>query len=164
MQINIHMDSSNDVDIIVDQLRMDAVPKQVTKSKHDIIENLNDDNVGDYVYKKTAQLIEIGLDAVSTLKDSVTVGQDPKEISSLAQLIGATTKAIDNLNKINLQSKQHKNNLEVAKVDSETSLKLQPPPQQTNIVIATRDEIMGKMIEGRKREKLEIVDTEYEKK
>jgi hypothetical protein len=160
------MDSSDDIDLIVDQLRMDAVPKSLnTKQTETEIQNLNDDNVSEYVYKKTAEVIELGLGAVHSLKDAVTVGQDPKEISALAQLIGATTKAIDNLNKINLQAKQHKNNLEVAKVEATSNAKaLQNIPQTNNIVIATRDEIVTKLLEGgSKREKLSIVDTEYTK-
>jgi DNA integrity scanning protein DisA with diadenylate cyclase activity len=160
------MDSSDDIDLIVDQLRMDAVPKSLsTKQPQTEIEKLNDENVSEYVYKKTAEIIELGLGAVNSLKDAVTVGQDPKEISALAQLIGATTKAIDNLNKINLQAKQHKNNLEVAKVEATSTAKqLQNTPQTNNIVIATRDEIVTKLLEGGSRkEKLSIVDTEYTK-
>jgi hypothetical protein len=155
------MNPADDVDVIVDQLRMDAVPKK-SKEVPLSVENLNDDNVGDYVYKKTAEVIEIGLQAVSSLKDAVTVGQDPKEITALASLISATTKAIDNLNKINLQAKQHKNNLEVAKMETDFNKAL-PAPSQTNIVIATRDEIMGKLLDGKKKETLQVVDTDFSK-
>ena len=117
-----------------------------------------------YVYKKTAEVIEVGLEAVNNLKDMVISGQDPKEIAALAQLITATTKAIDNLNKINLQTKQHKNNLEVAKVESNGTKSLGIGPQTNNILIATRDEIMSKILDkGGKRDKLELIDGEFEK-
>ena len=109
------MDNSNEIDSIIDQLKNDSVQNSTNPKKKTQPTGLTDDNVNDYVYNKTAEVIESGLDAINNLKDSVMTGQDPKEISALAQLIGATTKAIDGLNKINLQIKQHKNNIEVAK-------------------------------------------------
>jgi hypothetical protein len=157
------MEQSNEIDSIIDQLRIDSVPAQPKLNKQVTREAsppLTDDNVSSYVYEKTAQVIEVGLEAVNSLKDLVISGQDPKEIASLAQLISATTKAIDNLNKINLQAKQHKNNLEVAKVESTASKSLGVGTQTNNILIATRDEIMGKLQskDSSKREKIELLD------
>jgi len=157
------MDQTNEIDAIVEQLRSDAVPSP-TKATEQEVQKLNDENVSDYVYKKTAQIIELGIDAVNSLKDNVMNGQDPKEIAALAQLIGATTKAIDNLNKINLQTKQHKNNLEVAKVEASGNKALGVGPQTNNILIATRDEIMNKLFDkSSKREKIELLECEFTK-
>ena len=158
------MDSSEEIDNIIDQLKSDAVPKQISETKTKEIQNLNDENVSEYVYKKTAEVIEAGLQSVNELRDLVVSGQDPREIAALAQLISATTKAIDNLNKINLQAKQHKNNLEVAKVEASGNKLLGTGgPQTNNILIATRDEIMNKFLEGGKgkKEKLDIIDGEF---
>jgi hypothetical protein len=151
------MDQDNDIDNIIDQLKYDSVPSQ--KKIEKTTPNLNDQNVGEYVYNKTAEVIEIGLAAANDLKDSVVSGQDPKEISALAQLIAATTKAIDHLNKINLQAKQHKNNLEVANIEaSSNKLGLGNIGSQTNnIVIATRDEIL-KIQDKEPRKKIELIE------
>lgn len=154
------MESSNEIDAIIDQLKSDAVPSQARPKKIEP-ESLNDDNVSEYIYKKTAEVIEVGLQAVVDLKDTVTAGQDPKEIAALAQLISATTKAIDNLNKINLQAKQHKNNLEVAKVEANGNKQLGNGSQTNNFLIATRDEIMNKILDktSSKKEKIDYIDT-----
>lgn len=159
------MDSSNEIDAIIDQLRGDAVPSQPKPVEKTEVENLNDDNVSDYVYKKTAEVIEVGLEAVNNLKDMVTAGQDPKEIAALAQMIGAVTKAIDNLNKINLQTKQHKNNLEVAKVEASGTKAIPIGNQTNNIMIATRDEVMNKLFDrpSGKKDKLELIEGEFSK-
>jgi hypothetical protein len=159
------MDSSNEIDAIIDQLRGDAVPSQPKPVEKAEVENLNDDNVSDYVYKKTAEVIEVGLEAVNNLKDMVTAGQDPKEIAALAQMIGAVTKAIDNLNKINLQTKQHKNNLEVAKVEASGNKSLPIGNQTNNIMIATRDEVMNKLFDrpSNKKDKVELIEGEFTK-
>jgi hypothetical protein len=152
------MDPTNDIDNIIDQLRVDAVPTVSNPVKRNEIQNLNDENVSDYVYKKTAEIIEVGLESISNLKDIITSGQDPKEITALASLISATTKAIDNLNKINLQSKQHKNNLEVAKIEGNTAKQLGIGSQTNNIVIATRDEILKIQDKEPKRQKIELIE------
>jgi hypothetical protein len=156
------MDSSNDIDNIIDQLRGDAVPSSTPKVPQKTeIQNLNDENVSDYVYKKTAEVIEVGLESISNLKDTITAGQDPKEIAALASLISATTKAIDNLNKINLQAKQHKNNLEVAKVEANSSkLPLGIANQTNNIMIATREDMLKIQDKEPKKQKIELIEGE----
>jgi len=152
------MDPTNDIDNIIDQLRSDEVPSISPPTRRNEIQNLNDENVSDYVYKKTAEIIEVGLESISNLKDIITSGQDPKEITALASLISATTKAIDNLNKINLQSKQHKNNLEVAKIEGNAAKQLGIGSQTNNIVIATRDEILKIQNKEQKRHKIELIE------
>jgi len=158
------MEPSDEIDAIVEQLKGDAVPS-IPQKRQTEVENLNDENVSDYVYKKTAEVIEVGLEAVNNLKDMVTAGQDPKEIAALAQMIGAVTKAIDNLNKINLQTKQHKNNLEVAKVEATGSKALPIGTQTNNIMIATRDDVMKKLFDKDtiKKDKLELLEGEFTK-
>ncbi len=157
------MDQTNDIDAIVDELRADAVSSAPKEECMAEIQKLNDENVSDYVYQKTAQVIEMGLGAINVLKDSVVSGQDPKEIAALAQLINSVTKATDSLNKINLQTKQHKNNLEVAKVEA-TGSKSSLLPQTTNVLIATRDEIMNKLFDkSSKKDKLDLIEGEFSK-
>lgn len=159
------MSNNSEIDSIIDQLKAESVPKTaqtIIPRTSTPVPNLTDDNVNQYVYNKTAYVIESGLDAINSLKDLVATGQDPKEISALAQLIGATTKAIDSLNKINLQIKDHKNNIEVAKLEAEGYKALHT--NTTNVLVATRDEIMTKLFDKPgKKDKLELVDVDYTK-
>ena len=80
-------------------------------------------------------------------------------------LINSASKALDQLNKINLQNKQAKSNVEIKKMELESSSHLSKLiPQTNNILIATRDEIMEKMFDKQpKREKLQIIDSEIVK-
>jgi len=155
------MDPNNDIDAIVDELRADAVSSSPKELSIEEPKKLNDENVSEYVYQKTAQTIEMGMGAINVLKDSVVSGQDPKEIAALAQLINSVTKAIDSLNKINLQTKEHKNNLEVAKVEA-NGTKTALGNQTNNILIATRDEVMNKLFDkNNKKDKLELIEGEF---
>jgi len=77
-------------------------------------------------------------------------------------LINATTKALDTLNQINLQNKQNKNNIEVKKLEMAAKDSLMSRiPQTTNVLIATRDEVMKQLFGDNKKQlknKSDIVD------
>lgn len=160
------MSSDNEIDSIIDQLKADAVPSEHAKPYKPVpTEEVNDDNVGDYVYKKSAELVESTLGAVQNLKDTVLTGSDPKEIAALANLINSATKALDQLNKINIQNKQSKSNMEIKKMEIAANADRPQLPNTTNVLIATRDEIMSQIFNPKstKKQPLEIVDVDFEK-
>ena len=150
------MESNNEIDAIVEQLRADSVPSnnQIDPSETPL-PDVNDDNMNEYVIKKATENIEASLDAVNSLKDIVITGQNPQEIAALASLINATTKALDSLNKINMQNKQIKNNIEIKQMEVSIAKNIKPPT--TNVLIATRDEIMSKLYDKNKRDKVELI-------
>lgn len=156
---------NSEIDSIIEELKGDAVPSTPKIIKNEPTENVTDENVGDYVYKKSSELVESTLGAVQSLKDNVLTGSDPKEIAALSQLINAATKALDQLNKINLQNKQDKSNKEIKKMEIEANSKLPKLPQQTNVLIATRDEIMSQLFDksSKKTIKEEVIDVDYER-
>ena len=153
--------NNNDIDSIIEELKNDSVPasKEITPRIDELKEKVNDDSVNDFVYKKTAELVEASLGAVQTIRDSVLTGVDPKEISALSQLINATSKALDTLNQINLQNKKDKNSVEVKKLElaAKDSI-ISKIPQTTNVLIATRDEIMSQMFDTKLSKKPTSVD------
>jgi hypothetical protein len=150
------MDSNNEIEAIVEQLRADSIPSnnQIVPSETPV-PDVNDDNMNEYVIKKATENIEASLDAVNSLKDIVITGQNPQEIAALASLINATTKALDSLNKINMQNKQIKNNIEIKQMEVSAAKNIKPPT--TNVLIATRDEIMSKLYDKNKRDKVELI-------
>jgi hypothetical protein len=160
------MNNDNEIDSIIEELKADAVPADVQTIRHEPVENVSDENVGEYVYKKSAELVESTLGAVQSLKDNVLTGSDPREIAALSQLINAATKALDQLNKINLQNKQDKSNKEIKKMEIEANSKMPKLPQQTNVLIATRDEIMSQLFDSKSPKKAikdEVIDGDYER-
>jgi hypothetical protein len=161
------MSSDNEIDDIIDQLRADAVPADASKSNkpQEPVEQLTDETVGEYVYKKSTELVESTLGAVQNLKDTVLSGSDPREIAALSQLINSATKALDQLNKINIQNKQSKTNIEMKKMEIAANADRPQLPNTTNVLIATRDEIMNQIFNPKapKKEKLEILDAEFKK-
>ena len=159
---------NSEIDDIIDQLKGDSIAPQSINNQHK--ENiqpdtskLTDENVNEYVYKKSGELVESTLGAIQSFRDNILAGSDAKEIAALSQLINSASKALDQLNKINLQNKQTKSNLEIKKLELESNSHLSKlVPQTNNIVIATRDEIMQKMFEKpvNKKEKIQILDSQ----
>ena len=157
-------DNNNEIEAIIQELKADEVPAPVSITPNSNNDGVNDENVGDYVYKKSSELVESTLGAVQSLKDTVLTGSDPKEIAALSQLINAATKALDQLNKINIQNKQSKNNIEVKKMEIEANANRPILPNTTNVLIATRDEIMKQIFDKpQKKNSGEILDADFKK-
>ena len=143
------MNSSDidDIDEIVKKIKGD---EQVIELKP--VPEVTDDTVNNYVYEKTTELVESSLAAINSLRNSVVQGQDPDEINALTSLITATNKALDTLNKINLQNKQIKASAANKKLDLEARKEIASKRQAptTNVLIATREEIMKNLNSSQK--------------
>jgi hypothetical protein len=158
--------NNSEIDSIIQELKADEVPVSQAPEKQlgdDV--KVTDENVGEYVYKKSAELVESTLGAVQSLKDSVLTGSDPKEIAALSQLINSATKALDQLNKINIQNKVSKSNVEIKKMEIEANINRPMLPNTTNVLIATRDEVMKQLFDKptRKSNGLELIEGEFTK-
>jgi hypothetical protein len=157
------MNDNTDIDAIIQELKADEVPAPINTASSSDKNTVNDENVGDYVYQKSAELVESTLGAVQSLKDTVLTGSDPKEIAALSQLINAATKALDQLNKINIQNKQSKTNIEIKKMEIESNATRPVLPNTTNVLIATRDEIMKQIFDKppKKTSGLDLIEGEF---
>lgn len=105
---------------------------------------VTDESVNSYIYEKSTQLVESSLSAINSIRNSVVQGLDPDEINALTSLITATNKALDTLNKINLQNKQIKATAINKKLELEVRKDVASKrlPHTTNVLIATREEVM----------------------
>jgi hypothetical protein len=126
--------------------------------------NITEDNINDYILQKTGTLIDAGLGAVSDLKDFVVQGQNPDEIAALSELISSTTKAIEALNRINLQNKKAKTDKELKTMDIEGKKAIAGslPGNVTNNtvnLVASREEIFKQLLNDINSEPIEIVET-----
>jgi len=160
-----NIQNSSEIDSIIQELKSEeiaVIDNKINSENFNI--SITDDNVNEYVYKKSAELVESTLGAVQSLKDTVLTGSDPKEIAALSQLINSATKALDQLNKINIQNKTNKTNLEIKKMDIESNANRPILPNTTNVLIATRDEVMKQLFDKptKKSTPLEIVDSTFE--
>jgi hypothetical protein len=109
----------------------------------------DDENLQEYVYKSATDLIDSSLYTLDKVKKSVTSVMDHRELTSLAELIKATTSSIDILNKVVMENKKLKNAKEIKKMDIEAKKEIGNTKikNQTNILVASREEILKKLID-----------------
>lgn len=144
--------SSLPVDDLLQQLR-DTPPAFVVKSQDQSnttsippvsCEPVKEEDLGEYVIKKTTALVEQTMTAFKDIKDLAVATNDADTISALADLIKAANSAIDSLNKINIQNKKIKAAKEVAHINAEAKIKAHENlPQVPNVLtIGTREEVL----------------------
>ena len=157
----------SDIDTLLDELSSFSFPQTTAKSvPRGTPTNVTEDNINDYILQKTGNLIDAGLGAVSDLKDFVVQGQNPDEIAALSELISSTTKAIEALNRINLQNKKAKTDRELKTMDIEGKKAIASSLPGNNItnntvnLVASREEIFKQLLNDVKDEPVvEVIDS-----
>ena len=157
----------SDIDTLLDELSSFSFPQPTTAKSvpQGTPTNITEDNINDYILQKTGNLIDAGLGAVSDLKDFVVQGQNPDEIAALSELISSTTKAIEALNRINLQNKKAKTDKELKTMDIEGRKAIAGSLPGANItnntvnLVASREEIFKQILNDIKDEPIEVVES-----
>jgi hypothetical protein len=157
----------SDIDTLLDELSSFQFPATTTAKSvpRGTPTNITEDNINDYILQKTGTLIDAGLGAVSDLKDFVVQGQNPDEIAALSELISSTTKAIEALNKINLQNKKAKTDKELKAIDIEGKKAIAGslPGNVTNNtvnLVASREEIFKQLLNDvQEEETIEVIES-----
>jgi hypothetical protein len=156
----------SDIDTLLNELSSFSFPQTTAKPLvKPSGQNITEENINNYILQKTGNLIDAGLGAVNDLKDFVVQGQNPDEIAALSELISSTTKAIEALNKINLQNKKAKTDKELKTLDIEGKKAIANVlpgnniTNNTNVLVASREEIFKQLLNDIKNEPIEIVDS-----
>ena len=158
----------SNIDTLLDELSSFQFPQPTTAKSvpRGTPTHITEDNINEYILQKTGTLIDAGLGAVSDLKDFVVQGQNPDEIAALSELISSTTKAIEALNRVNLQNKKAKTDKELKTMDIEgkkaiaSSLPGNNITNNTNVLVASREEIFKQLLNDVKEsESIEVVES-----
>lgn len=157
----------SDIDTLLDELSSFSFPQTTTAKSvpRGSSTSITEDNINDYILQKTGNLVDAGLGAVQDLKDFVVQGQNPDEIAALSELISSTTKAIEALNRINLQNKKAKTDKELKIMDIEGKKAIAGSLPGGNItnntvnLVASREEIFKQLLNDVKDEPIEVIDS-----
>ena len=118
-------------------------------------EVVNETNVDDFIFRKSSELIQQGVDTMEAMKRTVMSGSDAETIEAYSKLMSSVTGSIEILNKINLQKRKEKATKELKQMDLDVSKKLMDKygeggttniKNQTNILVASREEIMKALV------------------
>lgn len=114
-----------------------------------------DAELQEFVLKNSAALAALSIKSVRELQKVTVATGDPEQMASLASLITAGAGAIETINKIHIQNKKAEAAKEVKKLELEGKKEIQklkndgylnlPQGGTTNVLVATREEIMGQL-------------------
>lgn len=124
--------------------------------KRDIIVEApkTDEELKTFVLQHSAELVESSINSIVELQKLVIATGDAEMMGGLASLIAASTGAIETVNKIQIQNQRAESARELKKLDIEGKREVQRlknegylnlPAGQTNILVATREEIMEQL-------------------
>jgi hypothetical protein len=107
---------------------------------------LTEAGLSDFILKNTQELIENGLSTIKHLQPNIGSALDGDIISGYANIIKATTSAIETLNSIQLEKNKQKAAKELKLLDIESKKLIKAPANQekkgNNLLIATREDIV----------------------
>lgn len=140
----------DDLDELLKQLKQsdDTLPVPPKRERPTI--NVSEDNISEYILQNASKLIETGLDSVESMRDVVSQSFQSEDVEAYAILIKAVTDSIETVNKINLQNKKSKTAKEIKQMEIDSKQQLGPVQHNTNVLIATRDEIIKGLLDAAK--------------
>ena len=144
---------------------VDDILSQLSNSKKDctsIVKNkgydkITKDKLEDFVIEKSADLVQRALDIVDEIKDRACAGGDPEEIKSLADVLKATSSAVDALNKIHISTERNRTAKEINDKNIEAKRGMNLENNQTKLML-TRQEAMKRLFDKSDAIDAEIVE------
>jgi len=153
-------DNSDNIDELLEQLKNDTSlthSASTTAVKNNI--SITDDNINEYILNKASRLVEGGVDTIDVLRETVLAAStEPHEIEAYSELFKAVTGAIDVLNKVNIQNKKTKASKEIKEMEITARKELPENKGNTNILIATREEIIKGFLKDNKEN---LIDADF---
>jgi hypothetical protein len=134
-------DLDNAVNDILTQLK-GTVPAAKKQSEE---EPLTKDQLEEFIIKNSGKLITKSLNIVDDVKDFVIAGSDSKDVAALAELINATSSAIDTLNRVYISDENNKTRVHVKQMDIESRERINITDNKTKILLS-REDIMKALV------------------
>lgn len=144
---------SDDLDKILEELKNDDSITSLNQSVSTEKLNVNDENINDYIIQRVGRLIESGIETVETIQQTRASGFEAEELQAFSGLISSVVNAAETLNKINIQNKKAKASKELKEMELEAKRQFLPSIKggNTNVLIATREEVLERFLDKNKK-------------
>lgn len=147
------MDDINPADLISQLKTLPKDNKKMLQVADSSLELAKED-VEDFIIQKSSKLIQESLELIDNMKEVVHHMPEAENVSSLAELIKASTGAIDTLNKLVVQDKKSNTTIKAKELDIESKKQLQTSDQQHKLLLS-REEVIERLIK-----KADVIDVE----
>ena len=138
------MDDIDPADLI-SQLK--TLPKD-NKKILQVAENsteLSKEDVEQFIIEKSSKLIQDSLELIDNMKEVVHHMPEAENVSSLAELIKASTGAIETLNKLVVQDKKSNTTIKAKQLDIDSKRELQSS-DQLHALTLSREEVLDRLL------------------
>tara|TARA_R110001583_G_scaffold102836_1_gene249472 strand:- start:739 stop:1179 length:441 start_codon:yes stop_codon:yes gene_type:complete len=122
--------------------------KQSNKTaKTPIEENvLKREDIEDFIIQNSSRLIKKSLSIVDNVNDYISSAPENRDVAAMAELIKASSGAIEALNKLHTAKERNDTQVEVKQMDIESRERLNIADNQTKILLS-REDIMHALID-----------------
>ena len=152
-QIEHDDDPFDGVQDLIEQLQTGAVETNELVAAAEKI-NLNKQDLEQFILDNQSTLIKDSVDVLQIMKQYVAAAPNAEDIGSFAELLKATSTAIDNLTKLHTSNQRVDTQVKVKQMDIDAKKQINDDNIKTKL-IGTREEIFKKMLE-----KSEVIEVE----
>ena len=107
---------------------------------------LNKEDLEDFLIQNSGKLIKKSLSIVDNVNDYISSAPENRDVAALAELIKASSSAIETLNKLHVAKERNETQLEVKKIDVESRERINIADNQTKVLLS-REDIMQALID-----------------
>jgi hypothetical protein len=117
----------------------------VALAKREPEEELTKDMLESFIIKNSGKLITKSLNIVDNVNDYVASAPDAKDVAALAELIAATSSAIETLNKVYISDERNKTQVKVKQMDVDSKERMNITDNKTRVLLS-REDIMKALV------------------
>lgn len=148
-------DPFEDVGDLIEQLQGGTIEtNQIVEAAERM--NLDREQLEQFILDNQSTLIKDSVDVLQIMKQYVAAAPNAEDIGSFAELLKATSTAIDNLTKLHTSNQRVDTQVKIKQMDIEAKKTINDDNNKMKL-IGTREEIFKKMLEDSK-----IIDAEVE--
>ena len=148
----------HDIGDLVDQLKnAEKYLKKPEKAEEEF--NLNPEELEKFILNNAGKLVKKSIDMVDEVKQYVETAPESRDVSSLSELINASSSAIETLSKILVQNKRDKTQKEVKQMDIDGKKQLMQGEFNAKVMLS-RDDVMKELFAKVEKEEKDITPTQ----
>jgi len=119
--------------------------------------SLDAENLEQFILTNAATLIRDSVQTVGELRTQIGPGSDPKELSGFAEIVKASSQALEALNRVYTTREKNKNAKEIKKMDIDSKQKMIEEVNNTRVLM-NREELLKQLIEKTLDDGEKIID------
>lgn len=145
-------------DSILDQLQSTFISKPAIA---DHLQNLPPEDLEKFVLDKSATLVVQSMEAVNNLKDYIQAGASDKEITAFAEVVKASSAALESLNKLLQTRDKIKSSTHLKEMDIKARKELNVMDNSTKLLLS-REELIKQLVNDSDNDVIDVTPIIHE--